>query len=105
MYESIKLNLDKATNASKKYYDQKAHKREISIKDLILFINNKKHNKILPDFIDPFIVTDVNNIANNMIIIEALDTGPTGAEQGISRLKPFIPHPAKDTFITEDHGS
>uniref|UniRef100_A0A915JZY3 Integrase catalytic domain-containing protein n=1 Tax=Romanomermis culicivorax TaxID=13658 RepID=A0A915JZY3_ROMCU len=36
MYESIKTNLNKAADASKKYFDQKAHKFKININDLVL---------------------------------------------------------------------
>uniref|UniRef100_A0A915HHB3 Uncharacterized protein n=1 Tax=Romanomermis culicivorax TaxID=13658 RepID=A0A915HHB3_ROMCU len=39
MYKSIKANIDKADNASKKYYDQKAHKHDININNLILLTN------------------------------------------------------------------
>uniref|UniRef100_A0A915I2N3 Uncharacterized protein n=1 Tax=Romanomermis culicivorax TaxID=13658 RepID=A0A915I2N3_ROMCU len=42
MYKSIKLNLDKAADTSKKYYDQRACKRKISINNLVLLVNNKK---------------------------------------------------------------
>uniref|UniRef100_A0A915KFN5 Uncharacterized protein n=1 Tax=Romanomermis culicivorax TaxID=13658 RepID=A0A915KFN5_ROMCU len=74
MYESIKQNLDKAADASKKYYDQKASKPEISINNLILLVTNKKGNKIQPDLMGQFIVTDVSNIHYNTITIDALDT-------------------------------
>uniref|UniRef100_A0A915HIZ9 Uncharacterized protein n=1 Tax=Romanomermis culicivorax TaxID=13658 RepID=A0A915HIZ9_ROMCU len=91
MYKSIKLNLNKATDTSKKYYDQKACKREISINDLVLLVNNKR---------GPFIATDISNIANVTVTIDALDMSGQPQLVAISRLKPFIPPPAGDTFIT-----
>uniref|UniRef100_A0A915K7M5 Uncharacterized protein n=1 Tax=Romanomermis culicivorax TaxID=13658 RepID=A0A915K7M5_ROMCU len=101
MYESIKLNLDKTADASKKYYDQKACKREISMKDLAFLVNNKKGNKIQPAFTGPFIISDVSNIDNNTVMIDALDTPGQPQLVAISRLKPLILHSARDTFITE----
>uniref|UniRef100_A0A915L2Y7 Uncharacterized protein n=1 Tax=Romanomermis culicivorax TaxID=13658 RepID=A0A915L2Y7_ROMCU len=105
MYVSIKLNLDKAADTNQKYYDQKAHKREISVNDVVFLVNNKKGNKIQPDFIGPFIVTDVSNIDNNTVTIDAFDTPGRTQLVPIYRLKPFIPRPARDTFITEAGGS
>uniref|UniRef100_A0A915I3S6 Uncharacterized protein n=1 Tax=Romanomermis culicivorax TaxID=13658 RepID=A0A915I3S6_ROMCU len=53
----------------------------------------------------PFIVTDVSTIDNNTVTIDALDTPGRPQLVDISRLKPFIPCPARDTFMAEAGGS
>uniref|UniRef100_A0A915KDX0 Uncharacterized protein n=1 Tax=Romanomermis culicivorax TaxID=13658 RepID=A0A915KDX0_ROMCU len=103
-YELIKLNLNKAPNASKEYYHQKAHKGEINVNDLILLVNNKKGNKIQPDFIGPFIITNIANLDNDTITTRLPNRPCHPQHVAISHLKPFIPRPAKDTFITEAGG-
>uniref|UniRef100_A0A915I7Y1 Uncharacterized protein n=1 Tax=Romanomermis culicivorax TaxID=13658 RepID=A0A915I7Y1_ROMCU len=47
----------------------------------------------------------VSNIDNNTVTIDALDTPGPQQLVPISRLEPFIPCPARDTFITEAGGS
>uniref|UniRef100_A0A915HST6 Uncharacterized protein n=1 Tax=Romanomermis culicivorax TaxID=13658 RepID=A0A915HST6_ROMCU len=56
--------------ASKKYYDQKACEREISVNNLILLVNNHIGDKIQWDIIGPFIVT--NNGVNKELILSII---------------------------------
>uniref|UniRef100_A0A915IAC2 Uncharacterized protein n=1 Tax=Romanomermis culicivorax TaxID=13658 RepID=A0A915IAC2_ROMCU len=99
MYESIKSNLVKAADVSKNYFDKKAHKRNINVNDLVLLTNMGKANKIQPDFIGPFIVTDTTHLDENTI--NTLDTPSQPQVVSTLRLRPFIPPVAKDTLVSE----
>uniref|UniRef100_A0A915I9I6 Uncharacterized protein n=1 Tax=Romanomermis culicivorax TaxID=13658 RepID=A0A915I9I6_ROMCU len=61
----------------------------------------QKANKSQPHFIGPFIVNNTAHLDSNIVMIDALDR--PGRHQTIStlHLKLFIPHPAKEAFITE----
>uniref|UniRef100_A0A915KS50 Uncharacterized protein n=1 Tax=Romanomermis culicivorax TaxID=13658 RepID=A0A915KS50_ROMCU len=74
MHEKIKTNLEKATTVSKEYFDQKARVRDLAINDLVLLTNSRKVNKIQPDFIGPFMITDASQVAENVTSIDSLDT-------------------------------
>uniref|UniRef100_A0A915JLE2 Uncharacterized protein n=1 Tax=Romanomermis culicivorax TaxID=13658 RepID=A0A915JLE2_ROMCU len=104
-HEKIKTNLEKAATVSKVYFDPKAHTCDLAINDLDLLTNKQKTNKIQPDFIGPFMITDVSRIAKNIVTMDSLD-GP-GQPQNVSTLclKPFIPRPAKEIFELEAGGT
>uniref|UniRef100_A0A915KW35 Uncharacterized protein n=1 Tax=Romanomermis culicivorax TaxID=13658 RepID=A0A915KW35_ROMCU len=65
--------MDKAADTSKKYFDQNACKPEININNLVLLTNMQKSNKIQPDFIGPFIITDAIYLHMNIVTIDTLD--------------------------------
>uniref|UniRef100_A0A915L0B8 Uncharacterized protein n=1 Tax=Romanomermis culicivorax TaxID=13658 RepID=A0A915L0B8_ROMCU len=96
MHKRIKANLDVAAPVSKEYFNRKARTRDFAINDLVLLTNTRKANKIQPDFIEPFIITDASHAAGNVV----------GGQQTVSttRLKPFIPRPAKDVFDLKTGG-
>uniref|UniRef100_A0A915L525 Uncharacterized protein n=1 Tax=Romanomermis culicivorax TaxID=13658 RepID=A0A915L525_ROMCU len=73
MHLSIKSSLEEAANVSKNYFSKKAHKCHINVNDLALLTNTGKANKIQPNFIGPFIVTDTTHLDENVATIEALD--------------------------------
>uniref|UniRef100_A0A915JBI4 Uncharacterized protein n=1 Tax=Romanomermis culicivorax TaxID=13658 RepID=A0A915JBI4_ROMCU len=104
MHEKIKTNLDVAATVSEEYFDRKARTCHFAINDLVLLTNTRKANKIQPDFIGHFIITDASHTAENIITIDSLDA--PGPPQTVSRmrLKPFIPRPAKDVFDLETGG-
>uniref|UniRef100_A0A915JFG4 Uncharacterized protein n=1 Tax=Romanomermis culicivorax TaxID=13658 RepID=A0A915JFG4_ROMCU len=104
MYESIKTNIDKAAKVSKKYFDQKAHRCKINVNDLVLLTNMSKANKIQPNFIGPFIVTDTAHLDGNIVTIDALHAPSQPQTVSTLPLKPFIPHPIRDAFVTEASG-
>uniref|UniRef100_A0A915IC43 Uncharacterized protein n=1 Tax=Romanomermis culicivorax TaxID=13658 RepID=A0A915IC43_ROMCU len=105
MHEKIRANLDAAAVASKKYFDQKARKRDLAVNDLVLLTNTRKANKIQHDFIGPFLITDASRAAKNVVTIDSIDA--PGSPQTISTtcLKPFIPRPAKEVLQLETGGS
>uniref|UniRef100_A0A915IPB5 Uncharacterized protein n=1 Tax=Romanomermis culicivorax TaxID=13658 RepID=A0A915IPB5_ROMCU len=104
MHEKIKLNLEKATAVSKAYFDRKARIRDLTVNNLVLLTNTQKVNKIQPNFIGPFIITDASRVAENFVTIDSLD--PPGQLKNVSRLrlKPFIPRSTKAVFNFEAGG-
>uniref|UniRef100_A0A915KIP0 Polyprotein n=1 Tax=Romanomermis culicivorax TaxID=13658 RepID=A0A915KIP0_ROMCU len=73
MHQKIKANLDVAAKISKEYFDGKARTRNFAIKDLVLLTNTRKENKIQPNFIGPFIITDASRAAENVVTIDSLN--------------------------------
>uniref|UniRef100_A0A915ICG5 Uncharacterized protein n=1 Tax=Romanomermis culicivorax TaxID=13658 RepID=A0A915ICG5_ROMCU len=61
-------------------------------------------NKIQPDFIGPFLITDASRAAENVVTIDSLDAPGGPQTVSITRLKPFAPRPAKDAFENEEGG-
>uniref|UniRef100_A0A915KW79 Uncharacterized protein n=1 Tax=Romanomermis culicivorax TaxID=13658 RepID=A0A915KW79_ROMCU len=104
MQEKIKTNLDIAAAVSEEYFDCKARTHNFAINDLVLLTNTGKANKIQPDFIELFIITDASRAAENVITIDSLDAPGQPQTVSITRLKPFIPCPTKDVFDLETHG-
>uniref|UniRef100_A0A915IVH7 Uncharacterized protein n=1 Tax=Romanomermis culicivorax TaxID=13658 RepID=A0A915IVH7_ROMCU len=104
MHEKIKANLDAAAAVSKEYFDQKAQKRDFAVNDLDLLTNTRKANKIQPDFIESFLITDVSRAAENVVTIDSLDA--PGGPQTLSTTcsKPFIQHPAKEASELKARG-
>uniref|UniRef100_A0A915J2A7 Uncharacterized protein n=1 Tax=Romanomermis culicivorax TaxID=13658 RepID=A0A915J2A7_ROMCU len=104
MHEKIKTNLENAAAVSKEYFDRKTRTGDFAIKDLVLLTNTRKGNKIQPDFIGCFIITNASRAAQNVVTIDSLDA--PGGQQTVSMrpLKPFVPHPAKDIFDLETRG-
>uniref|UniRef100_A0A915JWI9 Uncharacterized protein n=1 Tax=Romanomermis culicivorax TaxID=13658 RepID=A0A915JWI9_ROMCU len=82
MHETIKANLDMAAAVSKEYFDRKARKRNFAVNDLVLLTNTPKANKIQPDFIGPFLITDASRAAENVVTIDSLDA--PGCPQTVS---------------------
>uniref|UniRef100_A0A915JEU8 Uncharacterized protein n=1 Tax=Romanomermis culicivorax TaxID=13658 RepID=A0A915JEU8_ROMCU len=82
MHKKIKANLDTAAVVSKEYFDRKARTRHHAINDFVLLNNTRKANKIQPDFIGPFIITDASGIAENVITMDSLDA--TSRRQTVS---------------------
>uniref|UniRef100_A0A915ITP1 Uncharacterized protein n=1 Tax=Romanomermis culicivorax TaxID=13658 RepID=A0A915ITP1_ROMCU len=62
----------------------------------------RKANKIQPDFIEPFIITDASRTAEN--VVDSLDAHGQPQIVSTMRLKPFIPRPTKDVFDLETGG-
>uniref|UniRef100_A0A915KIX2 Uncharacterized protein n=1 Tax=Romanomermis culicivorax TaxID=13658 RepID=A0A915KIX2_ROMCU len=75
MHETIKANLDSTAAISKEYFDRKARKRDFAVNDLVLLTNTRKANKIQPDFVGPFLITDASRAAENIVTIDSID-GP-----------------------------
>uniref|UniRef100_A0A915KAV0 Uncharacterized protein n=1 Tax=Romanomermis culicivorax TaxID=13658 RepID=A0A915KAV0_ROMCU len=90
MHAKIKTNLEKAAAVSKAYFDRKAHICHLAIHDLVLLTNTRKANKIQPDFVSPFMITDASHVAQNIIIIDSLDRPGRTQTDSTLRLKPFI---------------
>uniref|UniRef100_A0A915J0E7 Uncharacterized protein n=1 Tax=Romanomermis culicivorax TaxID=13658 RepID=A0A915J0E7_ROMCU len=82
MHKKIKANLDTAAVVSKEYFDRKARTGHLAINDFVLLNNTRKANKIQPDFIGPFIITDTSGIAENVITMDSLDA--TSRRQTVS---------------------
>uniref|UniRef100_A0A915I078 Uncharacterized protein n=1 Tax=Romanomermis culicivorax TaxID=13658 RepID=A0A915I078_ROMCU len=101
MHEKIKANLDVAAAISKEYFDPKARTGDFAINDLVLLTNTRKMNKIQPDFIGPFIITYASRTAENIVTIDSLDAPSRRQTVSRTRLKPFVPCPAKDVFDLE----
>uniref|UniRef100_A0A915KAX2 Uncharacterized protein n=1 Tax=Romanomermis culicivorax TaxID=13658 RepID=A0A915KAX2_ROMCU len=104
MHKKIKANIDTAAAVSKEYFDRKARTHNLAINDLVLLINTRKANKIQPDFIEPFIITDASRIAQNVVTIDSLNTPGRLQTLSTTGLKPFIPRPAKDVFVLKTGG-
>uniref|UniRef100_A0A915IZV4 Uncharacterized protein n=1 Tax=Romanomermis culicivorax TaxID=13658 RepID=A0A915IZV4_ROMCU len=104
MHEKIKANLNAAAAVSKEYFDRKARKHDFALNDLVLLTNTCKANKIHPDFIGPFLITDASRAAENVITINSLDAPGRPQTVSMTRLKPFIPRPTKDAFEFEEGG-
>uniref|UniRef100_A0A915J0J9 Uncharacterized protein n=1 Tax=Romanomermis culicivorax TaxID=13658 RepID=A0A915J0J9_ROMCU len=104
MHEKIKANLNSAATVSKEYFDQKARKRNFPINDLVLLTNTRKANKIQPNFIGPFLITDASCTAENVVTIDSLNAPGRPQTISMTGLKPFIPPPAKDAFEFEEGG-
>uniref|UniRef100_A0A915I1Q8 Uncharacterized protein n=1 Tax=Romanomermis culicivorax TaxID=13658 RepID=A0A915I1Q8_ROMCU len=82
----------------------KARKRDFPVNDLVLLTNTPKANKIQPDFIGPFLITDASRTAENVVTIDSIDA-PSGLQTvSMMRLKLFIPRPAKEAFELEADG-
>uniref|UniRef100_A0A915ISS2 Uncharacterized protein n=1 Tax=Romanomermis culicivorax TaxID=13658 RepID=A0A915ISS2_ROMCU len=94
MHEKIKANLDAAAADSKEYFDPKARECDFTVNDLVLLTNTRKVNKIQPDFIGPFLITDASRAAENVVTIDSLDAPGGPRTVSMMHLKPFIPHPA-----------
>uniref|UniRef100_A0A915L0X6 Uncharacterized protein n=1 Tax=Romanomermis culicivorax TaxID=13658 RepID=A0A915L0X6_ROMCU len=96
MHKKIKANFDVAVTVSKEYFDRKAQTHDFAINNLVLLTNRQKANKIKPDFIGPFIITDGSWATENVVNINSLNA--PGQPQIVSTmgLKPFIPRPTKD---------
>uniref|UniRef100_A0A915L0F1 Uncharacterized protein n=1 Tax=Romanomermis culicivorax TaxID=13658 RepID=A0A915L0F1_ROMCU len=88
----------------KEYFDPKARKRDFAVNDLVLLTNPGKANKIQPDFIGPLFIADASRAAENIVRIDSLDAPGHPQTVSITRLKPFVPRPAKDTFEHEEGG-
>uniref|UniRef100_A0A915J729 Integrase catalytic domain-containing protein n=1 Tax=Romanomermis culicivorax TaxID=13658 RepID=A0A915J729_ROMCU len=58
---------------SKEYFNRKARKHNLAVNDLVLLTNTCKANKIQPDFIGPFLITDASRVAENVVTIDSLD--------------------------------
>uniref|UniRef100_A0A915K792 Uncharacterized protein n=1 Tax=Romanomermis culicivorax TaxID=13658 RepID=A0A915K792_ROMCU len=101
MQEKIKANLDAAATSSKEYFDHKAQTRNFAINDLVLSTNRQKANKIQPDFIRPFLITNASHAAENIVTINSLHTPGRLKTISMMGLKPFILRPAKDIFALE----
>uniref|UniRef100_A0A915IJ68 Uncharacterized protein n=1 Tax=Romanomermis culicivorax TaxID=13658 RepID=A0A915IJ68_ROMCU len=104
MHETIKANLDSAAAISKEYFDCKAPKRDFAVNDLVLLTNTRKANKIQPHFIGPFLITDASRAAENVVTINSIDAPGRPQTISITRLKPFIPRPAKEVLELETGG-
>uniref|UniRef100_A0A915J6D7 Uncharacterized protein n=1 Tax=Romanomermis culicivorax TaxID=13658 RepID=A0A915J6D7_ROMCU len=98
MQEKIKANLDVAAAVSKEYFNLKAGTRNFAVNDLVLLTNTRKANKIQPDFIGPFLITDASPAAENVITIDSLDAPSQLQTISMTCLKPFIPRPTKNAF-------
>uniref|UniRef100_A0A915JZZ9 Uncharacterized protein n=1 Tax=Romanomermis culicivorax TaxID=13658 RepID=A0A915JZZ9_ROMCU len=68
MHKKIKANLDAAAAVSKEYFDRKARKQDFTINNLVLLTNTCKANKIQPNFIGPFLITDASHAADNIMV-------------------------------------
>uniref|UniRef100_A0A915HVX5 Uncharacterized protein n=1 Tax=Romanomermis culicivorax TaxID=13658 RepID=A0A915HVX5_ROMCU len=101
LHKKIKADLDVAAAVSKEYFDRKARTRNFAVNNLVLLTNTRKANKIQPDFIGSFIITDASPVAENVLTIDSLDTPGLLQTLSTTRLKPFIPCPAKDVFDLE----
>uniref|UniRef100_A0A915KDX3 Uncharacterized protein n=1 Tax=Romanomermis culicivorax TaxID=13658 RepID=A0A915KDX3_ROMCU len=95
MHEKIKANLDTAAAVSKEYFDRKAQTCDPAINNLVLLTNTQKANKIQPNFIGPFIITEVSRVAENIVTINSLDA--PGRLQTVSMLHL---KPAKEILVT-----
>uniref|UniRef100_A0A915JDM9 Uncharacterized protein n=1 Tax=Romanomermis culicivorax TaxID=13658 RepID=A0A915JDM9_ROMCU len=94
MHKKIKANLDIAAAVSKDYFDRKARIRDLAVNNLVLLTNTRKVNKIQPNFIGPFIITDVSWAAKNVVTIDSLDAPSRPQTVSMTQLKPFIQRPA-----------
>uniref|UniRef100_A0A915L531 Uncharacterized protein n=1 Tax=Romanomermis culicivorax TaxID=13658 RepID=A0A915L531_ROMCU len=97
-------NLDEAAAISKEYFDRKARKHDFVVNDLVLLTNRRKANKIQPDFIGPFLITNVSRAAENVVTIHSLDAPGRPQTVSIMPLKLFVPRPAKAAFENEEGG-
>uniref|UniRef100_A0A915K3V3 Uncharacterized protein n=1 Tax=Romanomermis culicivorax TaxID=13658 RepID=A0A915K3V3_ROMCU len=104
MHEKIKTNFDVAAVVSKEYFDRKARTSDFPVKNLVLLTNTPKANKIQPIFVGPFTITDVSGAAENVVTIDSLDVPGLRQTVSMTRLKLFIPCPAKDVFDLETSG-
>uniref|UniRef100_A0A915J3V1 Uncharacterized protein n=1 Tax=Romanomermis culicivorax TaxID=13658 RepID=A0A915J3V1_ROMCU len=82
MHKKIKTNLENAAAVSKEYFDRKTRTGDFTINDLVLLTNTQKANKIQPDFIGRFIITNVSRAAENVLTIDSLDA--PGGQQTVS---------------------
>uniref|UniRef100_A0A915JV56 Uncharacterized protein n=1 Tax=Romanomermis culicivorax TaxID=13658 RepID=A0A915JV56_ROMCU len=104
MHKKIKANLDAATAVSQEYFDRKARKCDFAVNDIVLLTNTPKANKIQPDFIRPFLITNASHTTKNIDVMDSLDAPGRPQTVSTTQLKPFILRPAKDAFELEACG-